>query len=582
MKKILLICLILQTTFLQIIAQDWQNKVDIRLHHFDGTNEKIEFLVQFTNQTNVLNTSVYRDKTAKGAFVMQQLQTNAIATQQNVIDILKNKDAPFQEFWIANVIWAYGDFELVKQIVQQAEVIKISENTRMPMLEPIKSSLENFDKSVEIPWGIKQMNVDDVWEKGYKGKGVVVGGQDTGYDWEHESLQSKYRGWDGINANHNYNWHDAIRTFDSKHDTMYNPCGLDIDFPCDDNRHGTHTMGTMVGETSNKKIGVAPEATWIGCRNMERGWGTPQSYLECFQWFLAPTDLNNENPDPSKAPHVINNSWGCPESEGCNPNNFTILEAAVNNLKAAGIVVIVSAGNSGSDCETISNPAAIFENSFTVGALNQNEVIASFSSRGLVTIDGSRRMKPNVVAPGVSVESAVLDNSYTTLSGTSMAGPHVAGLVALMISADPTLAGDVERIETIIEQSAIDRITTQTCEGADGSDIPNFVYGHGTVDALSAINTVLAEAPTSSEDRFNVYPNPTSNTVTFEFVGYDGKMELQIFVADGKQVINEVIDFNGGNKLRTIDLSSYANGVYYYRLCNESKEDCLDGRILKN
>src|SRR5690606_6949367 len=182
-----------------------------------------------------------------------------------------------------------------------------------------------------------------------------------------------------------------------------NPCGLDSKVPCDDNGHGTHTMGTMIGLDGPNQIGVAPEATWCACRNMERGWGTPFTYLECFEWFLAPTDLNNQNPDPTKAPHVINNSWSCPQAEGCDSSNWMLLDMAVMNLRLAGTVVVVSAGNSGSGCGSVSTPAAMFEGSFSVGATRENDTIAGFSSRGPVFVDGSLRLKPNVAAPGVSV-----------------------------------------------------------------------------------------------------------------------------------------------------------------------------------
>ena len=205
---------------------------------------------------------------------------------------------------------------------------------------------------------------------------------------------------------------------------------MDSQEPCDDQGHGTHTMGTMIGSEGDNQIGVAPDAQWCACRNMERGYGTPFTYIECFEWFLAPTDLNNENPDPSKAPHVINNSWGCPPTEGCNPDNFELMNIVVNNLRAAGIVVVVSAGNDGSGCGSVYTPAAIYEGSFSIGATRSNDTIAGFSSRGPVWSDGSNRLKPNVCAPGTNVRSSVPGGGYDYSSGTSMAGPHVAGLVA--------------------------------------------------------------------------------------------------------------------------------------------------------
>jgi serine protease AprX len=577
MKK-LLFSLILIVTGLSTSAQSWQSKIDERLDVYDGSADKFEFLIQFVEQADIGQAKFLTDKIAKGTLVMERLQENAKKSQTEVITILEQKNAPFQRFWVANVIWVYADYETVKTMAQRPEVKRISENSNMKIIEPIPA-VDDLNKTPEIPWGIIQMNVDDVWEMGIKGKGVVIGGQDTGYDWEHEALKNKYRGWNGVTADHNYNWHDAIHDYDPKHQTQDNSCGLDVSEPCDDGSHGTHTMGTMLGETNDLKIGVAPDATWMGCRNMERGWGTPQTYLECFQWFLAPTDLNNENPDPSKAPHVINNSWGCPDIEGCNPNNFDIMEAAINNLKTAGVVVVVSAGNSGPSCGTVNTPAAIFENSFSIGALAQDDTIARFSSRGLVTVDGSNRMKPNVTAPGVNVKSSIPGNGYANFSGTSMAGPHVVGLVALLISADPTLAGDVERIETLIEQTAIPRTSGQNCGTALGSWIPNAVYGFGTVDALAAVNEVLAKEKSTAETWLSIYPNPTSDVISIQYIGFEGIANFELFSADGKQVLVGTLNFEGGNKIREIDLSKLTTGVYFYRLCDEG--DCLEGRILK-
>jgi serine protease AprX len=118
-------------------------------------------------------------------------------------------------------------------------------------------------------------------------------------------------------------------------------------------------------------------------------------------------------------------------------------------------------------------------------------VIASFSSRGPVTVDLSNRLKPNVSAPGVSIRSSTLGGGYGIKSGTSMAGPHVTGLVALLLSANPDLIGQVSEIETIIEQTALPRTTTQTCGNVPGSQIPNNTYGWGRVDAWAAVRSTL-------------------------------------------------------------------------------------------
>ncbi len=315
---------------------------------------------------------------------------------------------------------------------------------------------------------------------------MVIGGQDTGYDWDHPALKNHYRGWDGQDLNNDYSWHDAIHSGGGV-------CGADSPVPCDDYGHGTHTMGIMVGDDGvNNKIGVAPGAKWIGCRNMDQGVGTPLTYIECFQWFIAPTAGDGNNPDPSMAPDIINNSWSCPQSEGC--TDPEILRAAVEAVRAAGILTIQSAGNSGPQCATISTPAAIYDASFTVGATTNSDQIAGFSSRGPVTVDGSQRAKPDVAAPGSAIRSSCPGgDGYTSLSGTSMASPHVAGLAALIISASPDLAGQVGRLELIMAASAVSRTSAQDCPGLPGDQIPNAAYGYGRIDAVAAVR--LAQGP---------------------------------------------------------------------------------------
>jgi subtilisin family serine protease len=332
-------------------------------------------------------------------------------------------------------------------------------------------------------------------------------------------------------------------------------------------------MGTMIGEDGDNQIGVAPEAQWCACRNMERGWGSPFTYLECFQWFLAPTDLNNENPDPTKAPHVINNSWGCPELEGCNSSNWEIMNIAVNNLRLAGTVVVVSAGNNGSECSTVTTPAAIYEGSFSVGATAENDTIAGFSSRGPVTVDGSNRLKPNISAPGVRIRSARPGGDYGNSSGTSMAGPHVAGMVALIISANPALAGKVDIIENIIEQTAVPKTTDQICGDIPGTEVPNHTYGFGRIDALAAVHAAIALIPVSTGDHqalegVKVYPNPVNDQMFIEVTDASGEMTIELIDAQGRMLMHHLWS---GDGLLTLDFSGRPSGVYFYRIMADGK-----------
>ena len=465
------------------VPENWQDKVDPRL--LQGAPATNEFLVILSEQADLSGATALKTKAAKGRYVFERLTEVAQRTQQPLLKTLQEKKLEYQPFWVANMICVRGDLPAIQSLAQRADTARIVANSanRVPDLLPVTAA-PRITSSVE--WNLSQVHAPDVWALGYTGQGVVVAGQDTGYQWNHPALINHYRGWDGTNANHNYNWHDAIHG-PNPHNTGDNPCGYNLTAPCDDNSHGTHTMGTMVGDDgAGNQIGMAPGAKWIGCRNMERGWGTAATYLECFQWFLAPTDLNDQNPDPSKAPDVINNSWYSDASEGT--TNLFVFQTAVENLRAAGVVVVVSAGNEGSGCSTITSPA-IYDASFSVGATDSGDNIASFSSRGPVTVDGSNRLKPNVSAPGVNIRSSVPVNSYAGgWSGTSMAGPHVVGLVALLLSAHPELRGHVDTIEHIIESSAVPRTDSQSCGDIPGTDVPNNTYGWGRVDALAALN----------------------------------------------------------------------------------------------
>jgi subtilisin family serine protease len=465
------------------IPENWQDKVDPRL--LQGAPATNEFLVILSERADLSGATALKTKEAKGRYVFERLTETAQRTQQPILKTLRDRGLEHRPFWIANMIWVRGDLPAIQSLAQREETARIIANPAVRVPEPAPAAqMVGAVNSVE--WNISQVHAPDVWSLGYTGQCVVVGGQDTGYQWDHPALINHYRGWDGTNANHNYNWHDAIHG-PNPHNTGDNPCGYNLTAPCDDNSHGTFTMGTMVGDDgAGNQIGMAPGARWIGCRNMERGWGTPATYLECFQWFLAPTDLNDQNPDPSKAPDVINNSWYSDASEGT--TNLFVFQTAVENLCAAGVVVVVSAGNEGPSCSTITSPA-IYAASFSVGATDSGDNIASFSSCGPVTVDGSNRLKPDVSAPGVNIRSSVPENSYASgWSGTSMAGPHVVGLVALLISAHPELRGQVDTIEHIIESSAVPRTNSQSCGSVPGTDIPNNTYGWGRVDALAALN----------------------------------------------------------------------------------------------
>ena len=560
---------------------DWQNKVDAILLEKAATGNPVDFLIMMEEQADVFAARQLKTKDEKATFVFEKLRQKATTSQAGLIQFLEQNNAPHESLFIVNAIKATGDLALIQLLAERPEVAQIQDNPSTFFGGPAEKATGTFRT---IEWGIEKVNADDVWAMGFRGQGVTVGGQDTGYEWGHPALKNQYRGYFELfdSIDHNHNWHDAIHELNPVNAGSENPCGLDSPEPCDDHNHGTHTMGTMIGVDGDNEIGLAPGADWCACRNMERGWGTPFTYLECFQWFIAPTDLNNENPDPSKSPHVINNSWSCPEGEGCNPGNFNVMNLAVQNLKLAGTVVVVSAGNSGSGCSTVSTPSAIFESSFTVGATDINDTIAGFSSRGPVMVDGSGRMKPDISAPGVGVRSSIRNGEYATFSGTSMAGPHVAGVVALIISANPDLAGQVELIETIIEQTAMPLTTEQECGGVPGTEVPNHTYGHGRIDALAAVEEAISliVSPTENlpEGEVRVFPNPFSGSLNFEVKNWSGELAVEIFDLNGRQVLNQ--DFSiKNNAVYRMDLSGQISGVYFYRVFSGGKME--QGKVVK-
>ncbi len=562
-------------------AQSWQSKVHPSVFTQFQSQTEVEIIVLMREQADVSGADRLATKEEKGTFVFNILRGTAERSQTGIQQLLNAQNKRFQSFWVVNSLYLKANFDLIKQIAERDDVVEVMNNPHAKLSLLPDLTLPQ-PEGIVITWGIKKIRADSVWALGYRGQNVVIGGEDTGYEWTHPALKPKYRGWNTTTsvADHNYSWHDAIHP-DSV--TASNPCGTNAAAPCDDHNHGTHTMGTMTGAFDTLLIGVAPNARWIGARNMDRGDGTLARYVECFEFFIAPTNLGGQLPKPTLAPHVINNSWSCPTSEGCNSSNFAVMNAAVKAVRAAGIVPVISAGNSGPSCSSVNAPPATHAPGFAVGATQSNDTIAGFSSRGPVTVDSSNRLKPDISAPGVGVYSSIRNGNYASYNGTSMAGPHVAGVVALMISANPKLAGQVDTIESIIKRTALRLTSAENCGNVLGTAVPNNTYGYGRIDALSAVIEGLKYKPSAIKNIDNqtvvqVYPNPFSSEITFYTEGISGEVLIQIFNANGQNVYSKKENFTLKNRT-SLSLPNVPMGVYFYTIQNEKV--ILTGKMVK-
>ena len=536
-------------------AETWEHKVETAVLEA-ASRGPTECLVLLAEQPNLADAAALESKEAKGQFVFETASRLAERTQAPLRKWLTAAGVEHQSFWIVNMLWVRAELRILEELARDATVARIVENTplqreaswigtaTLPQRPGLPPETNNG-----IEWNVAQIRAPEVWAQGVTGEGAVVGGMDTGYQWDHPALARQYRGSRQEGARHDYNWHDAIHGGDGPVE-----CPPDSPVPCDGDftGHGTHTMGTMVGDDgAGNRIGAAPGARWIGCRCWEQTERTALRYVsECFQWFVAPTDLQGLNPEPALAPHVINNSWVCDRAEGCADPD--VLRSIVETVRAAGIFVAAGAGNDGPACDTVVYPPAIYDLAFSVGATTRDDGIARFSSRGPVVVDGSGRLKPDLCAPGADIRSSIPGGGYQGgWNGTSMATPLVSAAVALIVSAVPSLAGQVDRIEDLLLRTAVPLTSEQTCGGVPGSMVPNHTFGHGRLDVLAAVQAARSTGIGSggvpnqphgpAAARMTILqpnrPNPFNPRTTLEYsIGEIGTVTLTVFDIAGRRV----------------------------------------------
>lgn len=395
--------------------------------------------------------------TAARSRVVSALQATASRSQSLLRPYLEGAQAAgrvesYTPFWVVNGIAVRASRDVVFALAGRSEIAAVRLDhyrrwvtTEIPMSNPSTMLRTSLQSPTSTEWGITRIRADEVWASLHiSGTGAVVAGMDTGVDWFHPALRANYRGYNPHGpANHTYSWHDAT------------PDGAL--YPVDGHGHGSHTMGSVVGQEG---IGVAPGARWIGVKVLNsQGYGYDSWIHAGFQWTLAPGG------DPAQAPDVVNNSWG-------NTNGgLTTFQLDLQTLRAAGIFATFANGNEGPGGGTVGSPASLPE-VFAVGATDSDDEVASFSSRGPSPWG---EMRPHVAAPGVNVYSCLPGGAYGSMNGTSMAAPHVAGIAALLRSVSPTLS--ISRTAFLITSTVVPL----------GDPVPNNDTGWGRVDAFAAV-----------------------------------------------------------------------------------------------
>ncbi|HAV78731.1 MAG TPA: peptidase S8 [Anaerolineae bacterium] len=431
--------------------------------------------VIMNEQADLSNVSQIENIDERRMEAYKELTQHANESQADLRGTFDSFGVEYTPYYLVNALEVRGGTLVRLFLLNRPEVDRVIPSPRLRPAEPVEAfALSGFaeDPPRDVQWNISMIGADKVWDEfNVRGEGIVIGQSDSGADVNHPELHDSYR---GNTEGNDYNWFDPWNGTTS---------------PYDEGGHGTHTLGTILGQNG---IGVAPGATWFACSNLTRNLANPALYLDCMQFMFAPFPQDG-NPfvdgDPMRAADVLNNSWGCPEIEGCDPN---ALLPAADNLRNAGIFVVVSTGNDGPNCSTVTAPLSLYDSVFSVGAIDRFGNMADFSSRGPVIVDDSGRMKPDISAPGVDIYSSTPGGSYGEASGTSMAGPHIAGVIALLWSADPTLIGDIDRTEQIIIDTA-QPYTGNTSVGCFDGDIPNAAYGYGIVDVYAAVKRVLGK-----------------------------------------------------------------------------------------
>lgn len=411
------------------------------------------------------------------ARVAAALQHHAKTTQGAIVGELREAGIECKSYWINNSIYLERapcavQLMLLAKFDGQLELVPDRVVGRIPAPLPAKVKLWEKRESGKVPWNLEMLKVPAAW-KTSRGSGITVATIDTGVNVGHPLLKSKYRG--SAKGGHSLSWFDPKGASKVPNDL----CG-----------HGTHTMGIILGDS----IGVAPDARWISARGCTEKGCTQHDLLASAQWVMCPGDGGAE--DCEMGADVVSNSWGASPGDGEQGGVLEWFAPAVQAWMAAGIVPVFAIGNEGPSCGTAGAPGT-FASVIGVGSVNSRHGLSKFSSHGPgPAAQPYSPQKPDIVAPGEAIVSAShLDGSTVAMSGTSMAAPHVAGIVALMLAAKPSL--DLDGVMAALKQSSSTKSLLQPVDGLPVCKMTpwnayphSFHYGAGLADAAAVLDAI--------------------------------------------------------------------------------------------
>ncbi len=586
MKKMFYYSIILMIYTFSLSPLEAQPEVTFSLQEVISEKGEEEFISvnlqlvsQYDDQLLYQQSRDMEDREKRRRFVVDELKQFSEHNQADLLSYLEEMEAAgnvkeIRPLWIVNLVNCKAKPEIIRELMAHTDIARIDYNKVRNVLmtgtqDKSKAIMEPDNlKTRNLAWNVTLVNADKVWNEGYTGEGVIVAVLDTGINYNHVDITDNM--WEHPDyPNHGFNF------VDNNHNTM------------DYQGHGTHCAGTVAGTgAAGTGTGMAPDATIMNLKVLnDSGGGTEAGVWAGIEFAVE------------YGADIMSLSLGWQHQWG--PNR-SMWRTTMNNALSAGVIASVAAGNEGGwggqpppnevrtpgdvpppwlhpDQTLIGGTSAVV----CVGSTTQNDIISGFSSKGPVTWQnvspfndypynpGMGLIRPDVVAPGSNILSLVHYNNtgYTTKSGTSMAAPAVAGVMALMISTSPSI--NPEMISQVLEETAID-------VGQTGGK--SNTYGSGRIDAMEAILGLADPEAPATITNLNIIPGEQGElhaniswTNPDETVAGNPLTELDyIYVYRNEDLIETIENPEIGGEETYHDNDITQAGLYTYKIIGEN------------